>query len=1213
MRVFHSSMAWLASLLLCYSSAFGQFTTLKPVPLQPNGSSEVVVPDTLVAGLDFDWSDVGGATHYLFELTRILDGGGTQVFSVTSTVSRLLYSSGSNPLIPGTSSAPTLYSWKVTAYQGATASQPSVPASFSLIGGSLGNPAKPGPGVNPPAIPSALTPVLGIEYTLSKISQEGVLMHWSSVPGAAGYEIQLVRAEDENGTSVEKIHYRMDVANTHAIVTNLTLFGIYRFEVRAISSLGSRSDGQAESQFEVVQFQASDIYPESPNSDGAIDEFDLFSLALDWHRPAGGVGTPQAVNRQADIVSADKFVEQADLIAFLIQFHGSLMRFPQARPTPTPVQLLPADLDQPEEGADITLSNDIETVLFTWSPVTYAEKYQLFIRNASTAEFFFFETTATEFPLAGFNFEQIFGGEGLYTWEILADADGFLQSGSVRRNFSLSLSYLKTGKAPEPKSNWIHSLLGFFIGMEAKAAEYQVPKDDIELASPTLRFPFSKQVITTTSPFPLIWSEIPNATTYAVEVRIPGLIYFNLVGHQLNSENINQVTDEVVGDGIVTALFFSTYRSNKYQFRVQARVGTSRSPFSETRQFTISQTGELPYVNIDYSGNGDYEGDDLLVYSSYWRSRKGDLLYNEWADLAPGIPNGLINAPDLISFISYFQQRRSLPRYPLIDAPTLVEPEDGSLFGPDMVGKDFQFIWETPQGGVENLLVWEIELSLPGDSSTPITKQFFTANNLYVTRFSMEGFYSWRVRAVATDGTRGPWSVSSIFAIELDQYQPVLPVVIAPTDEAVLSDGAVSFEWTRVTREKSYGVFDRLEIQNGNGPIVALDIYHRHGDLGQPTVINRVPLAPNYGPDFRWRVSTIFVIRDTFFRLYLNKPAEVPEWHAFKLTSPSRSVTGLAAWNPDLNSDGHVDLNDTAQFQRIWYLERNGSPDFLQEADFNLDAKIGSQDAAFLGGLGYQDRPSGGNGQNAPIPTFPLESSTGEPPVILAQFAQGGINATWGQLAGYTRYLVEWIDSDDEVHALYSNKLPAPQILAPIAGEVVTLPSPESSMSISWTVIPDAVQYSTVVVNVNTGQYYAFIVDAGDPAAVSYSLTISRKDFEDYLGGMGTFEYRVLPIAPGHFADTSVIETFGVSFTKDGSDYYSAPQPIVKAKPPIVVEGNGVLPAFSYYGLYSWRVMGMADDLSLTKPTRWHRFGIQCLGPAYGEKVHCGQESPGPQ
>ncbi len=1213
MRVFHSSMAWIATLLLYYSSAYGQFTTLKPVPLQPKGSSEVVVPDTPVAGLDFDWSDVPGATHYLLELTHVLNGGGTQVSSVTSTVSRLLYSSGTNPLVPGTSINPALYSWKVTAYQGATASQPSVSSSFSLIGGSIENPAKPAPGVNPPDLPSSLSPVLGIEYTLAKISQEGVLMQWSAVPGAAGYEIQLVRAKDENGNPVEKIHYRMDVASTQALVTNLTLFGIYRFEVRSISTLGSRSNGEAESQFEVVQFQASDIYPESPNSDGTINRFDLFSLALDWHRHAGGVGTPQAVNRQADIVSADKFIEQADLIAFLIQYHDSLIKFPPARPTPTPVQLLPADLDQPEEGADITLSNDIQTVLFTWSPVTYAERYQLFVRNTSTSEFFFFETTATEFPVAGFNFEQIFGGGGEYTWEVLADADGFLQSGSIRRNFSLTLSYLKTGKAPEPKSNWIHSLLGFFIGMEAEAAEYRVPKDDIELASPTLQFPFSKQTITTTSPFPLIWSEVPNATTYAVEVRIPGLVYFNLVGHQLNSENINQVTDDVVGDGIVTALFFSTYRSNKYQFRVQAREGTSRSPFSETRQFTISQAGELPYVNIDYSGNGDYEGEDLLVYSSYWRSRKGDILYNEWADLVPGTPNGLINASDLISFIHFFQQRRSLPRYPLIEAPDLVEPEDGSLFGPDMVGKDFRFSWDPPQGGVENLLVWEIELSLPGDSSTPITKQFFTAFNQYTTRFSMEGFYSWRVRAIATDGTRGFWSVSNLFAIDLEQYQPELPVVIAPTDEAVLAGDSVNFEWSRVTREKSYGVFDRLEIQNGNGPIVALDIYHRHGDLGQPTVINRVPLAPNYGPDFRWRVSTIFVIRDTFFRLYLNKPAEVPEWHSFKLTSPSRSVTGLAAWDPDLNSDGHVDLEDTARFQKIWNLERNGSPDFLQEADFNLDAKIGSQDAAFLGGLGYQNRPSGGNGQDPPIPTFPLESGTGEPPVILAQFAQAGISATWGQLAGYSRYLVEWIDSDDEVHALYSNKLPAPQILAPIAGEVVILPNSESTMSIRWSVVPDAVQYSAVVVNVNTAQYHAFIVDAGDPAAESFSLTISRKDFEDYLGGMGTFEYRVLPIAPGHFADTSVIETFGVSFTKDGSDYYSTPQPIAKAKPPIVVEGNGVLPAFSYYGLYSWRVMGMADDLSLTRPTRWHRFGIQCLGPAFGEKVHCGQEGPGPQ
>jgi hypothetical protein len=1212
MRVLHSSMAILISLLLFQSPVQSQFQNLKPILLQPNGSSEVVVPNTPVSGLDFDWSDVAGATYYRLELTRILDGGGTQVSSVTSTISRILYSSSTNPLVPGTSSSPNLYAWKVIAYQGTTASQPSNESSFSLMGGTKNDPPKPDPGENPPAVPTSLSPVLEIEYTLSKINKNGVLMQWSPISGAAGYEVQLVRAMDEDGGTVENLQYRLDVAGPQALVSNLTLFGTYRFEVRTISSLGSRSDGEAASQFQVVQYQAADIYPESPDPDGVIDQNDLFSLALDWHCHAGGVGIPQARNRQADIVSADKFIEQADLVAFLIQFHGAILKFPPARPTPTPVQLAPATLLHPNEGEGFTLDQSNDVVTFTWDPVTNADSYQLFVRNTSTSEYFFFETTATEFPLAGYNFEEIFLGGGDYTWEVLADASGFIQSQSERRNFTITLSYVKTGKAMKPERSWIDDLFGFFTGSAAEAADLGVNKDDTGLVSPTPRFPFLNQVITTTSPFPIIWSEVPNATSYAVEVSIPGFIYFNLVDHVRDSENLNIITDDVVGDGVVIASFFSTLPRKNYQFRVQARQDSTRSLFSGIRQFEISQTGQRPYVNIDYSGSGDYEGEDVLVYSKYWRGKNGDSRYDQWADLAPSTPNGQINVHDLIRFVDLFQDRRELPRYPPIDPPILVEPEDGSFFGPETVGQKLHFAWDPPVRGVDNLLVWEMELNLPTESPTPLAKQFFIASPDYTTYFSGEGVYSWRVRAVDEDGTRGAWSISFAFIISLDQYQPILPDVVSPVDGAIMTGGAVNFEWSRVTRENLYGTFDRLEIQNGDGPIVALDIYHRHGDLGTDTVLNSVPLAPNFGPDFRWRVSTIFVIRDTFYRLFMNKPADIPEWHSFTLKTSHRAITGLAAWNPDLSLDGHVDLNDFAQFQKIWRLERNGSPVFVQEADFNLDMRIGPEDAEFMGALAYQGRSIGDNGHNPPVPTFPVEPTNGQPPVIQAQYAQGGMSATWGQLSGYNKYLVEWIDSEDNVHALYSNKMPSPELLTPVGGEVISLPNLASTLTVTWTVVPDAVQYSAVLVNVNTGKYYAFIVDAGDPLAETFSLTISREELENYVGGAGTFEYRVLPIAPGHFADTSVIETFGVSFSKDGSDYYSTVQPIVKSKPPIVVEGNGVLPAFSYYGLYSWRVMGLGDDESLTKPTKWNRFGIQCLGPAYGEEVYCGQEEPGP-
>lgn len=1172
----------------------------------------MVVPNTSVAGLDFDWTDVAGATSYVLEVTRTLDGGATQVGSVTSTTSRALYSSSTNPLVPGTTSAPNSYTWSVTAYQGTTASQKSAKLSFTLIGGTLDDPEKPAPGDNPPLTPSSLSPVSEVQYTLANISKNGVVMQWEPVAGVAGYEIQLVRAEDQDGNTVEKIHYRMDVASTQAVVTNLTLFGVYRFEVRSISTLGSRSSTEATSTFQVVEFQASDIYPESPDSDGVIDEFDLFSLALDWHRYAGGVATPQAINPQADIVSADKFIEQADLVAFLIQFHGEAMKFPQARATPTPAQLDAAVLLSPVDGASVTLAASNETLNFSWSPVPYATSYQLFVRNTTTFEYFFFTTTATEFPLAGYNFEEIFLGGGEYTWEVLADADGFIESGSVRRSFTLTLNYTKTGKAATPARSFLGELTDFFLGQPASAAEPVVYKDDVSLVSPELLFPFAGQVITSTSPFPLMWAEVPNATTYAVEVQIPGFTYFNVVDHVRDSENLNIVTDDVVGDGIVAVSFQSTYRSTKYQFRVQARNDSGRGEFTGAQKFTISATGERPYEDIDFNQDGEYKGDDVLLYSRFWRSKWGDLLYDEQADLAPTAPDYKVNAKDLISLLDLFTVRRELPKYPSIDAPRLITPEDATFFGADSVGQSITFSWDPPLNGVENFLAWEMELNLPTDSSTPLTKQFFSATPEYTTRFSLEGFYSWRVRAIDNNGTRGTWSSSYTFAIDLDQYQPVLPAVVAPVDGAVLTNGAVQFEWTRISRESMYGVYDRLEIQNGDGPITALDIYHRHSESDLETVQNSVPLAPVHGTSFRWRVSAIYVIQDTYGRLYLNKPAETPEWHTFTLKTSAKVLTGLACWNPDITADGHVNLDDNSQFQSIWRLERNGSSAFIQEADFNMDAVVDVEDAILMVGASHQGQRLADNGFDAPVPTYPIEPTHGKPPVILAMNAQWGIGATWGQISGINRYLIEWIDSEDNVHALYADKLSSPDLLSPVSDKVVTLPNTDSTVTLTWTVVPDAAQYSAVLVNVNTGQYGVFVVDAGDPAAETYSLTITREELESTTGGAGSYEYRVLPIAPGHFADTSVIETFAISFTKDGQDYYSTPQPITKAKPPIVVEGTGVLPAFSYYGLYSWRVMGMADDLSLTPPSRWNRFGIQCLGPAYGDEVYCGQEEPGP-
>jgi hypothetical protein len=440
--------------------------------------------------------------------------------------------------------------------------------------------------------------------------------------------------------------------------------------------------------------------------------------------------------------------------------------------------------------------------------------------------------------------------------------------------------------------------------------------------------------------------------------------------------------------------------------------------------------------------------------------------------------------------------------------------------------------------------------------------------------------------------------------------------MLVPSPTQVLTNGLVEFEWGRVRREKLYAIFDRIEIQNGRGPIIALDIFHRQSEMGQPTVKNKIPLATNYGPQFRWRVRTYFVVQDSFFRLYFNGPVLAPDWQTFTLNTNSPSLSGLTFWDPDLNHDQKVDLYDVARLGKAWYTRQSTDPKFDPGVDFDRNTAIGHEDAILLTEAVRKNRLLQTNGLPAPVPYFPVETAGSNPPVILAQYAQGGIRATWGQNLNLKKYLVEWTDSENRLHGLYADKLASPILISPIGGQLVVIGS-SGSLDLTWTSVLNAVQYSVVLSNLTTGRMTVpFVVDATTQGGNTYTLSIPRQELINKLGGVGNYEYRVQPFAPGFFADTSVFETFSVSFAKDGSDYYEMTHPVPgsgeKTKPGIIVEGSGVLPAFSYFGLHSWRVMGLDDNYQITAPSKWNRFGIQCLGPVFGEPLFCGQTPPGP-
>jgi hypothetical protein len=1201
-------------LLLIGVPASAQFQNQKADLLQPRSDTKVVVPSAALTGFDFDWTDVPGATHYLLEVTRHLEGGGTQIGTVTATVSRSLYDSDIAPLVPGTDALPNHYTWKVTAFQGIVASLPSNIFAFDLVQGSTTVPPKPPPGLNPPPPPSGLAPVQGVQYTPAFVNSKGLFMTWNPVPGAVGYEVQLVREKDEVGTNTNNLHYRIDVVSPRAVVSNLTLFGTYRYEIRSIGTGNTRSTSESVQRFNLVSFLASDIFPDPPDQDGFVDEYDLFSMARNWQLPR-----EQAQNPHADIVSQDHYIDQADLIAFLIQFHGAPLPFPQPRATPTPLPLDPPQLNLPSEGAALFLNSSGSSLSFSWSPVTNAQSYTLFLRNTTAEEAEFFQTADTEIFITGNQFKNLLGGSGSYTWEVYADAPGYIQSQSVQRTFNLTLTFVKIRKAEtKPTSIW-NRIGSFFFGGAAEAAPVRT-KAVVQLDAPNLIFPWNKQCLDTMASFPLVWEEVPNATSYAVEITLHigvSVVYLGADGQSPDAENVTVIVDSQPGDGFVFASAFSTFHSKDYFFRVQARDGVVRGPFSPYSRFEIAVTcppeSQTPYKDYDFAQNGDFDGPDFLAYSTYWQSNQGDSLYVPKADLFPATADGVVNVKDLLTYRGAFAIRDSLPRTPLLPPPLLDSPLDNTFFGPDTLGTLIPFSWSPQDHEFSDPVLWELEITQPGG----IAKPFFSIEpQIDIRRFILEGTYSWRVRSYAGDGTPGEWSDSRSFLVALADYQPPFPTVYVPSEGAILSATSVQFVWSRNFRAGLYGIFDRIEIQNGDGPLIALDIYHHHSDQGKPTVANRIPLAPNFGPDFRWRVRTYYVIQDSFQRLFLIGRVEPPPWHAFTLNGDPHELSGLGAWNPDVNVDGRHNVSDLGYFSRAWAAGRNTAPSFAQEVDLDYDFEVGPFDL-----LNWERSVRNGthlltNGLPAPMPLSPVESPPGEPPVFAAINLQGGTMVQWKRVAGVAKYLVEWIDADDRVFAIYADELPAPSLVSPIADVLITAASPAGGLTLTWTVVPDAERYSVILINTSTGNgggpsgsVFAHGVPAGPATDATISFVLSAPDLAAQYGGAGNYEWRVQPFANGHFADrTSTIETFSLAINKDASDYFNLVHPIVpKAKPAIVVDGSVVLPAFGCFGLHSWRVIGVADDWSMTAPSLWNRFGVQCLGPAFGGEYHCGQ------
>ncbi|MCA9436339.1 MAG: hypothetical protein KC978_11170, partial [Candidatus Omnitrophica bacterium] len=237
---------------------------------QPAPSHDVVVSSNVGptgTGLDFDWADVPNASTYELAIRR----GAMMIDNIVTLDSHGLYTSVSNPLIPGNPGFPNQYSWQVVTYQNGQVIEISAENGFGLVRGT--SVVYPATGVAPP--PTNLQPDVRDLFTANLIP-EGLFMTWDSVTQAVGYEVQLVQIADANGQPTNRLIYRQNVARNMALVSNIVTGG-YRLDVRAIVSGGGRGI-PASTSFRIVPNYF------DRNIDFVVDGKDMLALATDWYR-----------------------------------------------------------------------------------------------------------------------------------------------------------------------------------------------------------------------------------------------------------------------------------------------------------------------------------------------------------------------------------------------------------------------------------------------------------------------------------------------------------------------------------------------------------------------------------------------------------------------------------------------------------------------------------------------------------------------------------------------------------------------------------------------------------------------------------------------------------------------------------------------------------------------------------------------------------------
>jgi len=1178
---------------------------------QPALSSDVVVSSNVGptgTGLDFDWADIPSASSYELAIRR----GPSMIDNVVTTQSHGLYTSISNPLVPGDPGTPNIYSWQVVTYQNGQVINLSPENFFGLIRGT--SVVFPATGVL--EAPTNLQPDRRDLFTTNLVPS-GLFMTWDPVDQAVGYEIQLVQIADAAGNPTNRLIYRQNVTSPMAVVSNIVTGG-YRLDVRGIQSGGARGI-PASTNFRIVPNYF------DRNLDFMVNGIDMLALAKDWHAICR--------NLDSDFIT-DRIVDGNELMAMKIILEGLDADFPLPRSVPAPLPPLDvANLVEPVTNEPIVLASSDEVVLFDWDPVPDVEEWELTIRNVDLERFQdldIFDPNQTQATIPASTFLVPLGGTGNYTWSVIAKGQCFTETETVRRPITIQVNFTlpkqETEESSEEESEteeaepqtkdssfkvgWLERVGGFFFGTRAEAVA--PPKGatvENEVPVPQVIFPFEQQCVPLGPRFDLVWSEVPEADAYLVELRGRNrfglVVYIPIPGAEYDSQTkLNRVVDTNPGDNIVQVKTQPTLEA-VYTVRVAAIVDGVTGELSSRRVFSLSPACPIipnfPYIDLDFNDDRTFDGKDLFAYAAAWYSATSEEKVDKRVDL---IVDGFVDVQDLLRYRELFRLRVYLPKSPPLDAPDPQSPEPGSqvLFAQTQANGGVFFNWIPPATNEEAIpYIYEVQINRPDG----ISRVFSIINEFVFFPLTVDGTYAWRVRAISDDFTLGRWSSPFIFFQGIQRtVEGETPMLVSPADGEILPPGPTRLVWTNIEITRpDVCRFERVEIFNGDVFSATFDYFHRASMVDSPTVSVVLPIYPNFDRDFRWRVTTYSEFTDSNNKVF-QFPGITSAMRSFRVEGNRLEVSGIGQWNGDNTRDGTVDFRDYARLEAGYVTTPDTSRSFNPERDLDYNGRVGHQDFLFTKEASVWPRRTLNNGTPPPIVAFPADLPGATPIVIASEDAGRGLTLSWTS-TGSNRYFVEWLDSNYDYRAYYADRFPTPARLQPAPDQQFVFNSLSDIITFEWETIPDAQEYSLNIQTVDPLTGTSITVEPIDPrsATTSYQMTAGTLGSILLRPANGLYRFTVIPEACGHFLefDFGAFNQFSVQFPPKAFEgetpIYGASVPKDLNLPTLFTPSTRI-PA-TQLGLHYWRVTPVGDDLSFGTPTRWQRFGIGNLGPAF--------------